>query len=245
MTRPERKAVRAVSVIAGQVFFWPLRLKSKLGLKKREHRFDEERMLARGSTYKASIRLNLSAAQKLQHIQVRHGSTRHKIMSADDAVHLVKCGDTVTVGGFVTQNCAEDILSALGRRYQVTKKPSGLTVVFGGGPGDWKDRGMNHFAHPGMVKRAIGGHYGQAPMLGELAQKNKIEAYNLPLGSISRMIRAAAGKLPGHITTVGYGTMADPKLGGGKINTVTKEDLVEEIEVYFEVHFLYFENSNR
>ena len=180
---------------------------------------------------RAAVRPLSLVRPKVYHFQVRFGSTRHKVMSADDAVHLIKSGDTVTVGGFVTQNAAEEILSALGRRYQVTKKPANLTVVFGGGPGDWKDKGMNHFAHEGMVKRAIGGHYGQAPMLGALAQANKIEAYNLPLGSISRMIRAAAGKLPGHITTVGYGTMADPKLGGGKINTVTKEDLVEEIEV--------------
>lgn len=98
---------------------------------------------------------------------------------------------------------------------------------------------MNHFAHEGMTKRAIGGHYGQAPQLGAMAQANKIEAYNLPLGSISRMIRAAAGKLPGHITTVGYGTMADPKHGGGKINTVTKEDLVEEIEVLGKKYLIY------
>jgi propionate CoA-transferase len=190
-------------------------------------------MLARKSAVKAGTRLSIVAVPKIHHVQVRHGSTRHKVMNADDAVHLIQSGDTVTVGGFVTQNAPEEILAALARRYKVTKKPSDLTVVFGGGPGDWKDKGMNHFAHEGMIKRAIGGHYGQAPQLGAMAQANKIEAYNLPLGSISRMIRAAAGKLPGHITTVGYGTMADPKFGGGKINTVTKEDLVEEIEVIF------------
>jgi propionate CoA-transferase len=178
-----------------------------------------------------AVRISSVRATKIGFVQVRHGSTRHKVMSADDAVHLIQNGDTVTVGGFVTQNSPEEILSALSRRYKATQNPSGLTVVFGGGPGDWKTKGMNHFAHEGMVKRAIGGHYGQAPQLGAMAQANKIEAYNLPLGSISRMIRAAAGKLPGHITTVGYGTMADPKFGGGKINTVTKEDLVEEIEV--------------
>jgi propionate CoA-transferase len=182
-------------------------------------------------SWKKASRVPAVRVSQLQFIQVRHGSTRHKVMSADDAVHLIQSGDTVTVGGFVTQNSPEEILSALSRRYKATQKPSGLTVVFGGGPGDWKDKGMNHFAHEGMTKRAIGGHYGQAPQLGAMAQANKIEAYNLPLGSISRMIRAAAGKLPGHITTVGYGTMADPKHGGGKINTVTKEDLVEEIEV--------------
>jgi propionate CoA-transferase len=186
------------------------------------------------------LSVSVSILPKFRSIQVRHGSTRHKVMSADDAVHLIQSGDTVTVGGFVTQNSPEEILSALSRRYKATQKPNNLTVVFGGGPGDWKDKGMNHFAHEGMTRRAIGGHYGQAPQLGAMAQANKIEAYNLPLGSISRMIRAAAGKLPGHITTVGYGTMADPKHGGGKINSVTKEDLVEEIEA---PHFISFPNQ--
>jgi propionate CoA-transferase len=178
------------------------------------------------------LSIYVSILPKLQSIQVRHGSTRHKVMSADDAVHIIQNGVMVTVGGFDTQNSPEEILSALSRRYKATQEPKNLTVVFCCGPGDWKDKGMNHFAHEGLTKRAIGSHFGQAPQLGAMAQVNKIEAYNLPLGSISRMIRSAAGKLPGHITTVGYGTMANPKYG--KINTVTKEDLIEEIEVpYF------------
>ena len=175
---------------------------------------------------------------KFQFIQIRHGSTRHKVMSADDAVHLVKSGDTITVGGYVAQNAPEEILAALERRFLATRKPSNLTIIFGGAVGDGKNKGMNHFAHEGMVKRAIGSHYGQAPKLGALAAANKIEAYNIPLGSLSRMIRAAASKLPGHVTNVGFGTMADPKFGGCKINRMTKENIVEEIEVLhqFEEH---------
>ena len=45
---------------------------------------------------------------------------------------------------------------------------------------------------------------------------------------------AAASKVPGQVTTVGYGTMADPKLRllrGWKINYMTTENLVKEFEV--------------
>ena len=90
-----------------------------------------------------------------------------------------------------------------------------------------------------MVKRAIGSHYGQVPMLGTMALENKIEAYNLPMGSISRMIRAAANRSPGHITDIGFGTMADPKLGGGKVNNITKENLVDEIEVKHKIYYSF------
>jgi propionate CoA-transferase len=164
-------------------------------------------------------------------IQSRWNSTRNKIVSADDAVHVIRNGDTVTVGGFVGQSGPEEILSALGRRFKETGYPRDLTLVIGAGPADWKDRGLNHFGHPGMLRRVVGSHYGQSPMISELVQANKIEAYQLPLGSVSRMIRTAAAKLPGHITKIGFGTLADPRFGGGKLNSITKDELVEEIEV--------------
>jgi len=66
-----------------------------------------------------------------------------------------------------------------------------------------------------MIKRAIGAHFGQVPMLGNLAINNEIEAWTLPLGSISRMIRAQATHSPGHITTIGLGTYVDPSVGNG------------------------------
>lgn len=52
-------------------------------------------------------------------------------------------------------------------------------------------------------------------ILGELAVKNQVEAWTLPLGSISRMYRAQATHSPGHITTIGLGTYIDPEVGNG------------------------------
>ena len=174
---------------------------------------------------------NCVVATTRQRVAVRCFSTRNKIMNADDAVHLIRNGDTVAVSGFVGQSGQEEILSALARRYKSTGFPKDLTLLFAAGPADWKDKGINHFAHDGMLKRTIGSHYGQCPMIAAMVQSGKIEAYQLPLGSISRSIRAAAAKLPGHVTKVGFGTLADPKFGGGKLNNLTTENLVEEIEV--------------
>ena len=66
-----------------------------------------------------------------------------------------------------------------------------LTLLFGGGPGDWDYRGLNYLAkiptgnddneQKSMIKRAIGGHYGQVPLLGNLATSNQIEAWTLPV----------------------------------------------------------------
>ena len=174
----------------------------------------------------------------LSGVSVRFSSS-NKVIDVDDAVHLIRPRSTVTVGGFVSMGCPEEVLEALGRRFEHEGTPNDLTLVFQGGPGDWATRGLNHFAKPGMVKRTVGSHYGQVPMLGQLALDNKIEAYNLPMGSISRMMRGAACGHEFYTTTVGLGTMVDPKEQGGKINDVTTEDIVTETVVNGKRHLQY------
>jgi propionate CoA-transferase len=175
----------------------------------------------------------------LAQFQKRFGSGRNKVVSAEDAAYLIEDNSTLTVGGFVAQSCPEELLKALGERFQREQSPTGLTLVFGGGPGDWDCKGLNHLAKEGLIRRTVGAHYGQVPMLGKMAQAGIIEAYNLPLGSISRMIRSAAAGQPGHITKVGFGTMADPKHGGGRINNNSKQDMVIEIEIEGQKYLMY------
>jgi acyl CoA:acetate/3-ketoacid CoA transferase alpha subunit len=69
---------------------------------------------------------------------------RLKVITAEDAASLVHDFDTVTCSGFVSQGAPEAILQALGRRYQTSGHPHSLTLLFGGGPGDWQSRGLNH-----------------------------------------------------------------------------------------------------
>lgn len=98
---------------------------------------------------------------------------------------------------------------------------------------------VNRIAHEGLVKKAIGGHWGLAPNLGKLAIENKIEAYNLPQRVISQMFRNMATNKPAIISKVGIGTFVDPDLEGGKVNTITKEDIVNKINVFGEEVLFY------
>ena len=153
-----------------------------------------------------------------------------KIVSAKEAINLISDNDTVVVSGFVGTGIPEKILQELENKFLAEKSPKNLTLVYTAGIGDRKDAGMNRFGHEGLLKKVIGGHWGLVPKLSKLALENKIKAYNLPQGVIAHMYRDSAAKKPRTITSVGLGTFVDPRFGGGKINSVTKEDIVELIE---------------
>ena len=106
-------------------------------------------------------------------------------------------------------------------------------------PGDWASDGANRLARPGLVKRIIGGHWSGVPALYQLVAGNQAEGYNMPLGPMSHLYRDIAAGKPGHLSRVGLGTFADPRFGGGKLNEMTTEDLVELVEIGGEEYLFY------
>ncbi len=166
-------------------------------------------------------------------------SPRDKVVTAVEAVRLIRDGDAVVVEGFVGQGFAEELTLALEQRFLLTGAPHDLTLVFTVAPGDRQGRGLDRLAHTGLVKRAVGGHWGLSPALGKMAVSGAIEAHNLPQGVISHLFRDTAAGKPGLLTRVGLGTFVDPRLDGGKINDQTTEDRVELITLHGEEYLFY------
>jgi propionate CoA-transferase len=164
---------------------------------------------------------------------------RNKIVSAADAAAVVRSGDLVATSGFVGIGTPDALLAALAERYVQTETPRNLTLLFAAGQGDGGERGLNRLAHDGLVRRAIGGHWGLIPRLGRLALEDRIEAYNLPQGCISQLYREIAGRKAGLLSKVGLGTFVDPRLGGGKVNRVTTDDLVRVMTIDGEEWLFY------
>jgi len=155
-----------------------------------------------------------------------------KFVTAEAAVALIADGDTVALigggGGLCEATCLHE---AIERRFLETSHPRGLTVIHSLGIGDRKSRGMNRFAHEGMVKRVIGGHWVWSPRMQQLARDEKIEAYVFPGGVAMQLFREIGAGRPGLFTHVGLGTFVDPRVEGGRMNKSAKEDLVEVVTI--------------
>ena len=154
-----------------------------------------------------------------------------RVMTADQAALLVETGSTITTSGFVGSANAEALTKALENRFLKTGAPRDLTLIYASSQGNRDGTGADRFAHEGLLKRVMAGHYNTAPAIGQLAVENKIEAYNIPQGTLLNMFRDIAAHKPYTITPVGLQTFADPRQTGCKVNSRTTEDLSQVLTI--------------
>lgn len=161
------------------------------------------------------------------------------IATADQVAGLIRDGWVLTIGGFGHCGAPEALICALERRFINHGSPMSLSVIFSSGVGDQEKRGLNRLAHKGLISNLIGGFWALAPRIGEMVRRNEIEAYNWPQGVISHLYRAIAGGLPGVITTVGLSTFVEPRLGGGRLNSISNRKLIDVLDINGKEYLLY------
>lgn len=141
--------------------------------------------------------------------------------------------------GFRYAGTPEELLSALGARYKMTGKPSGLTLVFSSSQGNSDNKGLDHLAKGKLLSRVIGGFYGVTPALVSRITRNEIVAYNWPQGVLGRLFHAIASGQPGYVTRIGLHTFIDPRQEGGRLNALTQELLNEVVQLNGQEYLLY------
>ena len=153
---------------------------------------------------------------------------KSKVMDLASALDLVKDGDTVVHTSASYAGCPDYVLKGLEDRFLETKHPAGLMLYAGcghGKPGGYG--GDDRFGHPGFIRRTVCTHPDVVQTVRQRIQDNEIEGYVFPQGVVQQLFRCAAAKQPGLLTKIGLGTYVDPRQDGGKLNSVTKEELVE------------------
>ena len=156
---------------------------------------------------------------------------KNKVITASEAIALISDGDVMCTTGFVQSCVPEALHAALEKRFCETASPKGLTLIMCAGAGDSKGLGTGRLHHEGLLSRVIAANFGRMPKVAQAALENKITGYNLPQGVISKLYRSCASGSPGLFTKVGLHTYVDPRLGGGKVNSATTEDIVKLVEV--------------
>lgn len=151
---------------------------------------------------------------------------RVPVLSAQDAVNYIKDEDVLCIlgaGGGILE--ATTLITALADKYKQTQTPRNLSIISPTGLGDRADRGISPLAQEGLVKWALCGHWGQSPRISDLAEQNKIVAYNYPQGVLTQALRASAAHQPGILSDIGIGTFVDPRQQGASSMRSPKKTL--------------------
>ncbi|WP_376096930.1 acyl CoA:acetate/3-ketoacid CoA transferase [Roseomonas sp. CCTCC AB2023176] len=163
-----------------------------------------------------------------------------RVISASEAAGLLRDGDTLLIGGSGGGHAVPDLLlRAVGERFEASGAPRGITAVHPVGLGDGKTRGAGHLARMGLLKRVVSGTFVNSPGIARLALDEEIEAYTLPQGAMSQLMREMAAGRPGLLTKTGLHTFVDPRLEGGRQSRRATENLVEVVSFRGEEMLFY------
>lgn len=120
-----------------------------------------------------------------------------KVISAKEAGALVKDGDTVLIGGFMTNGTAKSIV------HEVTAKD--LTVVCN--DAGFQNEGTGRLLANHQVKRLIATHVGLNKECGQQYNEGILDLKLQPQGTLAEQVRAGGAGLSGFLTPTGVGTI--------------------------------------
>ncbi|KAI8786959.1 succinyl-CoA:3-ketoacid coenzyme A transferase 1 mitochondrial [Biomphalaria glabrata] len=137
--------------------------------------------------------------------------------SAQEAVHDVKDGSKLLVGGFGLCGIPENLIKAL-----LEKKTKDLTVVSNNAGVD--DFGLGLLLKQKQIKRMISSYVGENQEFERQYLAGELEVELTPQGTLAEKVRAGGAGIPAFFTPTGFGTLIH---NGGAPIKYTKDGQVE------------------
>lgn len=146
------------------------------------------------------------------------------VVSAAEAVDMIEDGTTLCGIAMTQISACTSILKEIEKKFKTEGHPRDLVYVHTCGQASEKcPGGLQYIAHEGLLRRVIGGHWGQSSNMMGLIMENKIEAFNLPQGQMANLFHSMALREPAKISKVGLGTYIDPRYEAGEMNEKARE----------------------
>jgi len=156
-----------------------------------------------------------------------------RVLTSTEAAQLIPDGATVALCGCLSMLEPDAVLQGIEARFLREGHPRDLTVIHPVMVASGKGTGINRFAHDGLMRRVIGGSFSIFPdfEITGMIKQGRVEAYNLPIGTIFHWLRESGAGRPGLLTSVGLQTYIDPRVEGGRANGAAKEPLSQVIQL--------------
>ena len=122
-----------------------------------------------------------------------------KLISLEEAVNLVRDGDTLMVGGFLAVGTPERLIDAL-----IARGVKDLTLICN--DTGFVDRGVGKMVVAKMFRKILASHVGTNRETGRQMLEGETEVVLIPQGTLIEQIRAGGFGLGGVLTKTGLGT---------------------------------------
>lgn len=126
----------------------------------------------------------------------------NKVLSAKEAINLIKDGASVMISGFLDCGAPQVLVDEL-----VKQNPKNLTMITNDTTFPHLDKGK--LIVNKQVKRLITTHIGTNPETGRQMQAGELDVELIPMGTFIEKIRAKGSGLGGVLTPTGVGTILE------------------------------------
>ncbi len=142
-----------------------------------------------------------------------------KIISLEEAVNLVRDGDTIMVGGFLAVGTPERLIDAL-----IAKGVKNLTLICN--DTGFLDRGVGKMVVAKLFSKIYASHVGTNKETGRQMLEGETEVILVPQGTLIEQIRSGGFGLGGVLTKTGLGTLVEE--GKQKVEVDGEKYLLEK-----------------